>query len=65
MKKMICAACGSEDVRRDADAVWNKKTQEWELCAVYDQATCEHCEGQARLVEVPEDDKEIHHAHTQ
>ena len=51
MKKMICAACGSEDVRRDADAVWNKKTQEWELCAVYDNATCEECGGETRILE--------------
>lgn len=52
MKKMICATCGSEDVRRDADAAWNKNTQEWELCAVYDHATCEQCGGETRLVEV-------------
>ena len=51
---IVCERCGSADVRRDADAVWNKVTQEWELCAVYDGATCEVCEGQTRLVEVDE-----------
>ena len=50
--KMVCAKCGSEDVRRDADAVWNVELQQWELCAVYDNATCEDCGGETRLVEV-------------
>ncbi len=64
MKKMICATCGSENVRRDADAVWNVEKQEWELCAVYDNATCEKCGGETRLIEAPEKDRENHHAQT-
>ena len=50
--KMVCAKCGSEDVRRDADARWNVELQQWELCAVYDNATCEECGGETRLLEI-------------
>ena len=64
MKKMICAVCSSEDVRRDADASWNAALQQWELCAVYDNATCEQCGGETRLAEIPEHAKENPHAHT-
>lgn len=62
--RIICAVCGSEAVRRDADACWNVALQQWELCAVYDNATCEQCGGETRLVEVPEKEQENHHAHT-
>jgi hypothetical protein len=50
--KIVCSHCGSDDVRRDADAVWSNEAQEWELCAVYDQGTCEQCGGEASLDEV-------------
>jgi DNA-directed RNA polymerase subunit RPC12/RpoP len=46
-----CKHCGSHDVRRDADAVWNEITQEWELVSVYDNATCEDCGGETSLEE--------------
>jgi hypothetical protein len=55
VKKIICAECSSDDVRRDADAMWNDEAQGWELCAVYDQGHCEACEGEASLVEIPLD----------
>ncbi len=65
MKKMICATCGSENVRRDADAVWNVEKQEWELCAVYDNATCEQCGGETRIEEQADNTpQETNHAHT-
>jgi hypothetical protein len=48
-----CAHCGSENVHRDAFASWNPRTQEWELAAVYDAATCESCENDATLTERP------------
>jgi DnaJ-class molecular chaperone len=51
MITMICAVCGSDDVRRDADASWNPELQQWDLCAVYDNATCEQCRGETRIVE--------------
>jgi hypothetical protein len=50
--KIVCSNCGSEDVRRDADASWNEETQEWELLCVYDNATCEDCEGETSLKEI-------------
>lgn len=49
-----CGACGSRDVHRDADAAWNVKTQEWELVAVYDNATCEQCGGETNPIETKE-----------
>lgn len=50
--KIVCAHCGSDDVMRDAWAVWNEETQQWELGAVFDAAFCEKCEGDATLEEV-------------
>jgi len=43
----ICRNCKSENIRKDADAVWNPDTQEWELNAVYDRVTCEDCSDQS------------------
>lgn len=43
MLKMTCAKCGSENVMRDAYAVWNFDTQDWELGAVFDQGYCDDC----------------------
>lgn len=48
-----CATCGSEDVHRDAFASWNPETQEWELAAVYDSATCQTCDNDTTLTERP------------
>lgn len=53
---VVCSHCGSKDVRRDADAAWDEATQDWELCAVYDNATCEDCEGETSLDEIPLED---------
>ena len=64
MRRMICSTCGSDDVRRDADAAWNVDRQEWELCTVYDNASCEKCGGETRLMEVSEKDKEPKDANT-
>ena len=49
-----CTFCNSDDVRRDADAIWNVKFQIWELACVYDQATCEQCGHETKLKSVPE-----------
>ena len=63
MKKMVCAVCGSEDVRRDADASWNAHAGQWEVSAIYDHATCEDCGGETRLIEERElNSKEACHA---
>lgn len=50
--QMLCKECGSTNVRRDAEAVWNVEKQDWELVAIYDNATCEDCKGECTLVEV-------------
>ena len=45
-----CVRCGSNDVVRDAWAVWNPVTGLWELRKVFDQAMCETCEESTELV---------------
>lgn len=57
--KMVCGRCGSEEVRRDAWAVWDVDQQEWSLQNVFDYAICEseQCDGkETRIEEVPVDD---------
>ena len=49
--RIVCRECGSDDVRRDANAIWCVDAQEWELCGVFDQGTCEACGGEALLDE--------------
>jgi len=41
--KIACAQCGGEDVVRDACAIWDAGSQQWELSAVYDSFTCDNC----------------------
>jgi hypothetical protein len=48
----ICSTCGSDDVCRDAWAEWSVKEQEWTLRSTYDDAHCERCECETRLIEV-------------
>lgn len=38
-----CRHCGSADICRDANAVWDEVTQAWSLLATYDSQTCERC----------------------
>lgn len=51
-KKMICNACESEEVFRDAYASWDVEAQTWILSNVYDQAYCNSCEGECSIREV-------------
>jgi DNA-directed RNA polymerase subunit RPC12/RpoP len=48
----ICSTCGSDDVSRDAAAEWSVAEQKWELKTEYDNATCERCGDETRLIEV-------------
>ena len=48
-----CAACCSEDVRRDASVAWNSELQMWEVVVVFDVADCHDCGGETHLVERP------------
>ena len=49
--KMVCHTCGSTEVRRNADVRWNYDKQEWEIVAIFDNATCEKCEGECKIDE--------------
>lgn len=51
---IVCAECGSDDVRRDAWGEWDVENQCWELGTVFDQGYCESCGGEASL-----DEKEL------
>lgn len=58
--QIVCALCGSANVRRDAYAAWNTDLQEWELSAVFDNSTCEDCEDtDASLIEIALEEKEL------
>lgn len=41
--KLVCDKCGSTEISRDASAQWNEDTQDWELCGLQDNMTCETC----------------------
>lgn len=52
--KMVCATCGSDDVKADAYATWNTETQEWECAQTFDKgAYCNKCDGETTLEEKP------------
>ena len=51
MITIICRRCGSDDVLRDAYAVWSVEDQEWVLHDTYDHAYCNNCEGDTSLIE--------------
>ena len=50
---IVCSYCGSKDVRRNADAKWNVKKQKWEVVDIFDSTTCEKCNGECSIKEVP------------
>jgi hypothetical protein len=50
--RIVCKYCGSERIRKDADAVWDVNKQKWVLCAVYDNQICEDCGSETSTVEV-------------
>lgn len=54
--KIVCQTCGSENVMRDAWAVWDHENQCWELGSIFDHAHCDDCAGPTRLEEKAEDD---------
>lgn len=49
--QMLCGACGSTDLSRDAWGEGNVAAQEWALRAVFDHAHCHACHSETRLVE--------------
>ena len=38
-----CRHCGSADICRDANAMWDETAQTWSLFATYDSQTCQRC----------------------
>lgn len=50
--QIVCGACGSTDVSRDAWGDWDVVAQEWVLRVVFDYAHCHACDGKTRLLEV-------------
>lgn len=51
--KMVCGTCGSENVKRDAWAVWDEAEQKWVLGPVFDDAFCDDCDRETEIKEVP------------
>ena len=49
---MICRACGSDEVSRDAWADWDTGKQEWVLRCAFDAGFCHRCGCASRLIEV-------------
>lgn len=47
----VCERCGSDNVVRDANAVWSVEDQRWELGGCMDAAYCEACDRETRLNE--------------
>jgi hypothetical protein len=50
--EIVCEKCGSKNVRRDSDSVWNVETQQWESVALYDSSNCEDCGAEDCLKEI-------------
>ncbi len=46
-----CKQCGSEEVIRDASAVWSDSDQTWELAGVNDQGYCDNCGSETSLAQ--------------
>jgi len=60
--KMVCSQCGSGDVKKDAYAVWDAVTQQWEACAVFDKGdVCESCCGETTIKEVAYDPEDVNY----
>lgn len=57
--QIVCAYCGSEEVKRDAWAEWDVEKQDWVLSSVYDHTYCEVCDGDTTLSEVALDETDI------
>jgi hypothetical protein len=49
--RIHCRDCGSENVGRDAWALWDVREQDWQVGPVFDHAYCFDCDKEARLVE--------------
>ena len=50
--QMVCNACKSQRVTRDAWAEWDADAQRWSLGAIYDYAYCHACDCETRIEEI-------------
>jgi hypothetical protein len=50
--KQVCETCGSENVKADAWAAWDKESQRWELENVFENSYCGDCQGECHVEEV-------------
>lgn len=48
---MICAACGSPDVAREAWATWDVAHQRWVLGELFDHVFCHGCHRRVTIEE--------------
>lgn len=51
--RISCETCGSEDVRFNADAVWDAPRQQFDIIAVFQNVTCEDCGVETSIQEEP------------
>jgi hypothetical protein len=52
--EMVCAHCGSGDVRADAYVEWDVEAQKWEVAQTFEKgAYCSKCDGETRIEERP------------
>lgn len=54
--QMVCARCGSTDVKGDAYAVWDHLSQMWDVSGgeIFDKGSvCENCDSACRIEERP------------
>lgn len=49
--EQVCKACGSDDVKLDAWAVWDIDKQDWVLGYTFDDSFCESCEGETTIID--------------
>jgi len=52
-QRMVCEACGSEQITRFAWAEWDLEAQEWQIGAIFEFAFCHNCRGSARVEAQP------------
>jgi hypothetical protein len=48
---IVCSTCGSNDIRRNADCIWNTVKQAWEVVSLFDSFTCESCGTECNVSE--------------
>lgn len=50
---MVCVECGSNQVIRDAWAVWDRERQQWKLGGLHESEFCSCCDQPTETEELP------------